>query len=255
MSSPPPPPPPSTGSSPPPPPPGGPPPPPPPTGSPSANSSIASANYFFGFVITFIVLLLLFVGCGIGSWRRFRPIGAAWEERFQEMESSRFSTRKRGRRRLVRPVLSELWTHPQVVLHPTPVDSSNKARWEGVQPIAAAFVWSRSSLSAYARRLNTATTRRASPTPGRDNDDSVRGVVATLRSYMLFRRPRCDHPPKPPPIVRPPPEAIQVAVMIAMPSPASSRSLAHGPRWVGHPSVEEYQIGVVRMPWPSGDGP
>jgi len=254
MSSPPPPPPPpppsgSMGSSPPNP-PTGPPPPPPPTGSPSANSSVASANYFFGFVITFIVLLLLFVGCGIGSWRRFRPISAVWGERFQDVDGTSFSPRKRGRRRLVRPVLSELWTHPQVVMHPAPGASSSKAKWEGVQPIAAAFVWSRSALSAYARRLNTSTT------PGRGNDDSVRGVVATLRSYVLLRRPRYDHPPKPPPIVRPPPEAIQVVVMISMPSPPSlaSRSLTHGPRWVGHPDVGEYQIGVVRMPWPSGGG-
>ncbi|KAF8182069.1 hypothetical protein BJ912DRAFT_978975 [Pholiota molesta] len=29
------------------------------------------ANYFFGFLITFVVLLLIFVGCGIGSRRRF----------------------------------------------------------------------------------------------------------------------------------------------------------------------------------------
>ena len=29
------------------------------------------ANYFFGFLITFIVLLVLFVACGVGSRRRF----------------------------------------------------------------------------------------------------------------------------------------------------------------------------------------
>lgn len=29
------------------------------------------ANYFFGFLITFVVLFLIFVGCGIGSRRRF----------------------------------------------------------------------------------------------------------------------------------------------------------------------------------------
>jgi len=29
------------------------------------------ANYFFGFLITFVVLLLVFVGCGIGSRRRY----------------------------------------------------------------------------------------------------------------------------------------------------------------------------------------
>lgn len=29
------------------------------------------ANYFFGFLITFVVLLLVFVGCGIGTRRRY----------------------------------------------------------------------------------------------------------------------------------------------------------------------------------------
>lgn len=28
------------------------------------------ANYFFGFLITFVALLLIFVGCGVGSRRR-----------------------------------------------------------------------------------------------------------------------------------------------------------------------------------------
>src|ERR1700722_18170287 len=52
---------------------------PPPTATPSSPPSInngsnamsSGANYFFGFLITFVVLLLIFVACGIGSRRFF----------------------------------------------------------------------------------------------------------------------------------------------------------------------------------------
>ena len=37
----------------------------------NSGSGQRGANYFFGFLITFVVLLLIFVGCGIGSRRRF----------------------------------------------------------------------------------------------------------------------------------------------------------------------------------------
>ena len=81
----------------------------------------------------------------------------------------------------------------------------------------------------------------------------------TLWSRVFRRRPRPECPPRPPPVQRPPPEAIQVAVMIAMPSRppqvvTSSRTTG-GSSYVGHATVGEYQIGVVRIPWPSGDGP
>ena len=80
----------------------------------------------------------------------------------------------------------------------------------------------------------------------------------TLRSYVCPRQPRHEHLPKPPPVQRPPPEAVHVAVMIAMPSRLSS--LNTGPatdkqNYVGQSGVGEYQIGIVRIPWPSGEGP
>lgn len=39
-------------------------------GTNSGSTHAAGANYFFGFLITFIVLLLVFIGCGFGSRRR-----------------------------------------------------------------------------------------------------------------------------------------------------------------------------------------
>jgi hypothetical protein len=42
--------------------------------APTSDSNVMAqrgANYFFGFLVTFVVLFLIFVGCGIGSRRRF----------------------------------------------------------------------------------------------------------------------------------------------------------------------------------------
>jgi hypothetical protein len=37
---------------------------------PDESNSRPGANYFFGFLVTFIVLLLIFIGCGFGTRRR-----------------------------------------------------------------------------------------------------------------------------------------------------------------------------------------
>lgn len=91
-------------------------------------------------------------------------------------------------------------------------------------------------------------------TPAGGDDGAVPSMAATLVSFIFPQRLSCDHHSPRPPVERPPPpppEAIQVAVMIAMPSPPSltSRSATDGPDYVGQPSVGEYQIGVVRIPW------
>ncbi|KAH0826565.1 hypothetical protein J3R83DRAFT_4921 [Lanmaoa asiatica] len=220
------------------------PPPPPPPPPPPGPTDTATANYIFGFVITLVVLLVLFVACGVGSWRRFRIIGTALDERLQNMEGSPFRARKRCRRRLVRPVFCETWTYPNGSLaNPAPAPSE-KNKWVDVQPISAAFTWSRSKSQSTTHKHDTLT-------PGRRDDGSGLGVGATLLSFVLPRPPRYDHPPRPPPPERRPPEAVQVAVMIAMPFPSSMASpVTDEPNYVGHSGVGEYEIGVVRIPWP-----
>lgn len=121
----------------PPPPPGPPPtgiplPPPPPPPPPPSPTNTSTANYFFGFVITFVVLVLLFVGCGIGSWRRFRLVGTALDERLQDMEGTAFAGRKRGRRRLIRPIFWDTWTYPKTLTRFAPA-SFDKAKWVDMQ--------------------------------------------------------------------------------------------------------------------------
>lgn len=72
------------------------------------------ANYFFGFLITFVVLLLLFIGCGIGSRRRFAQ-----------------------RRALFLATLDPQWGMPKEILPPRPsffempfVISDDKSGWD-----------------------------------------------------------------------------------------------------------------------------
>ena len=65
-----------------------------PTGGPniSGGNTQRGASYFFGFLITFVVLLLIFVGCGVISRRRFSARQRArfewnmepWAERTRE---------------------------------------------------------------------------------------------------------------------------------------------------------------------------
>lgn len=58
----------------------------------SGGSTQHGASYFFGFLITFVVLLLIFVGCGVVSRRRFSARQRArfewnmqpWAERMEE---------------------------------------------------------------------------------------------------------------------------------------------------------------------------
>ncbi|KIK98903.1 hypothetical protein PAXRUDRAFT_823324 [Paxillus rubicundulus Ve08.2h10] len=105
-----------------------------PTDSSSGSSPIiTSANYFFGFIITFVVLLLLFVGCGIGSRRRFWFFGRAWNERVQDMDEEAVQGRetgRTGRKRLVRPIFWETWMDPQ---RNPGGKISQVASWEWVQ--------------------------------------------------------------------------------------------------------------------------
>ena len=75
----------------------------------SASPNIASANYFFGFIITFVILLLIFVGCGVGR-RRVARIGSAWDVRLDSEHDTLYGVgRRRGRRKLVPPVFWETW--------------------------------------------------------------------------------------------------------------------------------------------------
>jgi len=224
---------------------------------------MTSANYFFGFIITFVVLLLLFVGCGVGSRRRFGFIGRAWDERMQDMDEGAFEGRgagSTGRKRLVRPIFWETWTDPRRDLAGK---ISQEASWEGVQPLSASFIRPPSKPPAGEQSksgpLSLGTSSSQTSITNSQSHAQLHRLQTTLNSY-LFRRPRphTNHPPEPEPPERPLPEAVQITVVICMPS-SSTSALGNSEGPSAYSSGEqtsllgEYQVGITQLPWTSGD--
>ncbi|KIJ61594.1 hypothetical protein HYDPIDRAFT_31199 [Hydnomerulius pinastri MD-312] len=234
----------------------------------SSEPTITSANYFFGFIITFVVLLLLFVGCGVGSRRRFAFIRTAWDDRLLAQDEDDRGVlgerRRRGRgRRLVHPVFWETWVYPGLA------KGGGAVSWETVQPISAAFVRSPVSTSGDRTKTipgtgdvapgpshNSTPASPPPPPPPPSQSQSPPQNISTSLNY-LFRRPRprrTSSPPKPPPPDRrPPPEAVQVAMIICMPSPSSTRNEPREGAGGQTVLLGEYQIGITQVPWGSGD--
>ncbi|KAH7928615.1 hypothetical protein BV22DRAFT_1126424 [Leucogyrophana mollusca] len=193
----------------------------------SSNSNMASANYFFGFVITFVVLLLVFVACGIGSRRRFAFIGTAWDRNAE-----------RSRRTVEKPCPSfwETWLKP--------TDNFGSGDWSAIQPISALFT---------RQKITSKVEDESHPQP------RMYGGLAS--GFVIPEGGRWRTKPKAPERSASPPEALQIAVMLAMPSP--SRSFCHPPNeGPSHRAEElvhtggaqgEYQIGITSVPWVHGE--
>ncbi|KAL4072525.1 hypothetical protein V8B97DRAFT_2006942 [Scleroderma yunnanense] len=92
---------------------------PPATSTPSSggSSSQNGSNYFFGFIATFIVLLLIFVSCGVGSRRRSGFIMSAWSRTFagNEIDGALYRGQPASewlKSTQTSPVLREVWLRP-----------------------------------------------------------------------------------------------------------------------------------------------
>jgi hypothetical protein len=79
------------------------------------------ANYFFGFLITFVVLLFIFIGCGIGSHRRIvarrNAMLAGAREPWGPLskDGSHFQTQPELYERLVSgPIVEDHWRYTMV---------------------------------------------------------------------------------------------------------------------------------------------
>ncbi|KIY53304.1 hypothetical protein FISHEDRAFT_55373 [Fistulina hepatica ATCC 64428] len=175
----------------------------------SDGSSTNGANYFFGFLVTFFVLLLMFIACGIGSRRRWtRAMALA-----HELE------RTGGLPGQSEPRMTEIWlSAPDRKLKD---GDGGGVQWEAIMPAGVAV-------------------DLAEPTASSSSPASMRHEGARWRTLLnrlsLHRR----HPPRQVkevvpdactddiesnvPVVAkpPPPRTVHVAVMISMPSPPSS---------------------------------
>jgi len=206
----------------------------------SGSSSNSSANYFFGFLITFIVLLLIFVGCGIGSRRGFRFTGTGGGSVWDEAVG-----RARIAEKQTQPIFWETWLKG--------IGGKDSWSWDTIMPISATFIRAESLIQEDI----------LSPS---DNDGSssildrplsaqgFRTRSRTLRS--LFSR---SHNREKPTSTDHPPGAIQVSVMVAMPSaarPPYTLGDAGSSRGSCDPAISEFgefQIGTARIPWEDGE--
>ncbi|KAH7886890.1 hypothetical protein F5I97DRAFT_1070936 [Phlebopus sp. FC_14] len=227
------------------------------TSTSSSSPTIASANYFFGFIITFVALLLLFVGCGVGSRRhRFAYFVAAWDATLDSQDTDDGflgeDGERRPRQKLVCPVFWETW------LDRLQAGEKDDIPWEDLQPISASSIQSRKPKpDPDAKTLSPSDSPSQPPPMPQPQPTSIRTRVVS----RLFHGRQPRNPPRPPPIEWYPPKEIQVALMISMPSPsrperkntARPSTSSRPPPPNDAPLLGDYQIGVARVPWSNGD--
>ncbi|KAF8652385.1 hypothetical protein AX16_004413 [Volvariella volvacea WC 439] len=174
------------------------------------------ANYFFGFLITFVVLLLIFAGCGIGSRRR-----SARRRQLNGLDP--WDMHGSSNQLLAEP---KLWEPPIVV---------GGGDWSTLTPLAVM------------RRLHPA----GAHSNDREQDDTTRSFTSSIHEHSLpsarmpwSLTPRGQDMNVQSTTIEPKvSQSLQVAVMISMPSmrkPHEKRD---------DDTLPEYQIGVAHLPW------
>ncbi|KAJ8586774.1 hypothetical protein M405DRAFT_864285 [Rhizopogon salebrosus TDB-379] len=234
----------------------------------SSPPSTAGANHVHNFIL-FAAAAVLIGACIISLERTWRSMMIISALRLPEPRLQRDG--RRGRRKLVPPVLYETW------LSPLTVTSTGKGAvgtsWRSIQPVSASLVRTRQSQtprnSVTAVGLSDSETPSACPLP---NNSQPSSAEPPARSTS---RPRFALPPVCPFNVSGSsrgsaapgvsggenvrienfPEAVKIAVMICMPYPAHPyRNDGDEPSC--HPGIpdsddapREYQIGVTQVPW------
>ncbi|KAF8069124.1 hypothetical protein FPV67DRAFT_1669149 [Lyophyllum atratum] len=178
------------------------------------------ANYFFGFLITFVVLLLLFVACGLAARRRLlarRQVllvgrrGDPWVFGYQGPPGEEGEN--------VEPVWVERWT-----------EKGDGEGWKGIMPLSTSVVRPDAEVEredANANGQEREMTGRGSPTSTtarRASFFSVSSWLSTTKETTLLTELLDSN------------AEVDVAVMVAMPR----RSKIHG--------APEYEFGVTRVP-------
>lgn len=237
------------------------------TTSSSGASTSDSTDYFFGFIVAFVVLLLLFVSCGFGSRRRSVLLSPLWARNIEAdheddgIGGGRFFGGNRAGRGQAKPAWQTVPVFWETWLFPQP-DERVPSRWKDLQPISATFVRPASS-SDQSKIPSTSPPLPAASDPPTTTALQPRPSVFHLMQPWIASRHLRAHPPElPPQPSLPPPNAIKVAVMISMPSPFTSQQYVQGKgegsSTLIYPTLDEsisggYEIGLVQLPWTSGE--
>ncbi|KAG7448570.1 uncharacterized protein BT62DRAFT_929656 [Guyanagaster necrorhizus] len=181
----------------------------------STNSGPMSngANYFFGFLITFVAILFIFIGCGIAMRRRYqRRRGTVFNLDDLQAMPGLFGSRQQllGEK----PIMWEPW-----------VEKHDDYSWSTIQPLSA----SRSNRPCPKSIPRPAPIRLPSRNP-----TAIHGL--SLPTWAPADSEIEKEVPSPEESV---PSTLQISVLISMPGPPSP----------DNPTFIEYQIGVARLPW------
>jgi len=202
-------------------------------GGDDGNSGQRGANYFFGFLITFIVLLLVFVGFGVGSRRRFIARVRA--------QNAQIWAQLGLDRELEPPMFYE----EQIVL-------PSGSEWKYLLPLSARLLRDEDEEVKRKQELDTVS-QLSSLLP----QQQPFSIFPSLNSLPLPSWMPGRHARYPPPVPEANsisdksdlPETIQVAVVILMPSPPEDRLRAKRDI-ITEVQLPEYQIGLQTLPWP-----
>ncbi|KAG7095451.1 hypothetical protein E1B28_006195 [Marasmius oreades] len=218
--------------------------------NPFPGASNRGANYFFGFLITFIALLLLFIGCGIGTRRRLQRNGRL-------LDFSPWDDSSGGAVNLIEPHLIE----PRL----TDLKDGEFRSWASIQPLSSSMIPPSSSPTEQNphndandhHHNHNSRPAGSSPAPVRmpsSNPTAYHGL--SLPVWLPAQRERemaskdeagpdeTDNGCLPKGF-----DILQVAVLVAMPSQHQheKKALEDDP-----PLLQEYQFGVAQVSWDEG---
>ncbi len=194
-----------------------------------SGSMSKGANYFFGFLITFVAILFVFIGCGIATRRRYqRRRGIIFNLDDLQAMPGLFGSRQQ----LIgeKPIMWEPW-----------VVKRNDYSWSMMQVS--------NSPNIFQKIINNSQPLSAS----RSNKPCLKSIPRSAPIRLPSRNPTAIHglslptwapadsevekeAPLPDESV---PSTLQISLLISMPNQPSPDK----------PSFTEYQIGVARLPW------
>jgi len=232
------------------------------------------ANYFFGFLITFVVLFLVFVGCGIGSRRRLLAerreaslMGDAWAMSRSDAEQKRPAFYEYA---LGVPVQVDQWEYITVSTRPC-LKHLNLSSTASSFPSFGLVSCDLATYSLFPLQpLSAALGRPPKEPPDAESGDDP-GTYSPphtdleaarsepTRPYSIFSGFALPHwgptrsndkaPPEPDEEVNEKPEELSVAVMIAMPCSVTDRRATFDS--TDFSRLRECQIGTTIVPWHS----
>ncbi|KAL0959877.1 hypothetical protein HGRIS_011546 [Hohenbuehelia grisea] len=205
------------------------------------------ASYFFGFLITFIALLLIFVGCGVGTRRRFA------RRRALLFGGPDFDWAGLGSPGVEKepPVFHDSWF------------VKGGEDWDTMLPVSTVAIRPLSPDSKQSGVDPTTGAQAPPPPPAQSLLARARHRIAPPRLFGLMhssassRDPESNREvePKTPPIQAPAsatPNMLEVTVMIAMPiSPAAKQAAMQLPP--DEKPLDEYAFGISRVDWKGKD--